>query len=101
MDILFALLFLLQRDECTPELQCSPESMQKIKSVFVSNKNRRVPIELVDISVKGIQRKIMFGCQENSWIDMSGAVLQDGIYTFVHEPAVVKGTHEIILWFKK
>jgi hypothetical protein len=33
MDILFALLFLLQRDECTPELQCSPESMQKIKSV--------------------------------------------------------------------
>jgi hypothetical protein len=49
MDILFALLFLLQRDECTPELQCSPESMQKIKNVYVSNKNRRVPIELVSL----------------------------------------------------
>ena len=55
--------------------------------------------KVIDISVKGSQRKIMFGCQENSWIDMRGAVLQDGIYTFLHEPAVVKGTHEIILWF--
>ena len=55
--------------------------------------------KVIDISVKGSQRKIMFGCQENSWIDMSGAVLQDGIYTFLHEPVVVKGTHEIILWF--
>jgi hypothetical protein len=55
--------------------------------------------KVLDISVKGIQRKIMFGCQENSWIDMSGTVLQGGIYTFANEPAVVKGTHEIILWF--
>ena len=55
--------------------------------------------KVIDISVKGEQRKASFGCQEDSWIDMSDAVFSDGKYTFNSEPRVVKGVHETILWF--
>ena len=55
--------------------------------------------KVIDIIVKGEQRKASFGCQEDSWIDMSDAVFSDGKYTFNSEPRVVKGVHETILWF--
>lgn len=55
--------------------------------------------KVVDISVRGVPKSVMFGCQEDSWIDMNDAILRDGVYEFDRDPRVVTGAHEIILWF--